>query len=87
MTSFTGSMVCDLLVWGLIQEDGALPYILFVGNLTVSHPIDGNLEKIAFFIDINNNKKGLMKMKFILSAIAHYLRKLFVSNYSDIWNR
>ena len=60
--------------------------VLFVGKLTNSHPINREVEKTFSLFD-NHRYERFESMKPILSTIMHYLKKIFVSDYSDLWNK
>lgn len=60
--------------------------VLFVGKLTNSHPINREVEKTFSLFD-NHSYERFESMKPILSTIMHYLKKIFVSDYSDLWNK
>ena len=60
--------------------------VLFVGKLTNSHPINREVEKTFSLFD-NHGQERFESMKLILSTIMHYLKKIFVSDYSDLWNK
>jgi hypothetical protein len=59
---------------------------LFVGKLTISHPIKPEIKKIVSLFD-KPHQGRTNSMKIILSTILLYLKKFFVSDYSDIWNK
>tara|TARA_A200000113_G_scaffold84242_1_gene74927 strand:+ start:533 stop:736 length:204 start_codon:yes stop_codon:yes gene_type:complete len=60
--------------------------MLFVGKLRASHPITPEIKKIVSLFD-KPHQGRTNSMKIILSTILLYLKKFFVSDYSDIWNK
>ena len=60
--------------------------MLFAGKLTVSLPIKPEIKKIVSLFDKSHQGRA-NSMKIILSTVLLYLKKFFVSDYSDIWNK